>query len=478
MSPSDVSPVTMPPGRLVLLDVETTGADPRRDRVTEIGLLLVDDGEVVEEWCSLVNPGRTIPPGIQTLTGITEAMVESAPRFEEVAMDLAARLNGRLLVAHNARFDYAFLRNEFRRASLPYRSDMLCTVRLSRALFPEHPKHNLDALIERFALSCETRHRALDDARLLLQLLRAFAHRIEAQRLTEAVSQVVQAPRAPPGVDADLLEDLPDTPGIYVLFGEDGTALYAGKAANLRQQILTHFAERRRHANAQREAIRNGRMEWTATAGELGASLRQLRMVERDGPSHNRPPRRAHEAWALHWKPGLSGDAPITAVDLNADAGPETDLFGPFRSRADALTALRALAREYRLCAAAVGLESPGGACSGVPTRTCKGVCIGREHPAQHALRVMQALQRLRLPVWPYAGPVALVEEDTLNGRRELHVIDRWRYLGSALEAHEAHDWLSSRAPLPRFDVDIFRQLRRALEHGAYRVHDLYGAPP
>jgi len=468
----------MPAGRLALLDVETTGADPRRDRVTEIGLLLVDDGKVVEEWCSLINPGRTIPPGIQTLTGINAAMVENAPRFEAVAMDLAARLNGRLLVAHNARFDYAFLRNEFRRASLPYRSEMLCTVRLSRALFPEHPKHNLDALIDRFALSCETRHRALADARLLLQLLRAFSQRIEGHRLTEAVSQVVLAPRAPPGVDADLLEDLPDAPGIYLLFGDDGAPLYAGKAANLRQQILTHFAERGRHANAQREAIRNGRMEWTATAGELGASLRQLRTVEREAPAHNRAPRRSHEAWALHWTPGLGADAPVTAVDLNGEAGLEADLFGPFRSRADALTALRALAREYRLCAASVGLESPGRACSGVSVQTCKGTCIGREHPAQHALRVMQALQRLRLRAWPYAGAVALVEEDALSGRRELHVMDRWRYLGSALETHEAQALLSPRAPLPRFDVDIFRQLQRALEQGAYRVHDLSGAPP
>jgi DNA polymerase-3 subunit epsilon len=89
----------------------------------------------------------------------------------------------------------------------------------------------------------------------------------------------------------------------------------------------------------------------------------------------------------------------------------------------------------------------------------------------------MQALQRLRLPAWPYAGAVALVEEDALNARRELHVIDRWRYLGSALEPHEAEDWLSSRTPLPRFDVDIFRQLQRALGQGAYRVHEFSGAP-
>jgi len=459
-------------GRLALLDVETTGADPRRDRVTEVGVILVDGGEVVEEWSTLVNPGRLIPPGIQSLTGISEAMVEHAPRFEDIAMDLAARLNGRRLVAHNARFDYAFLRNEFRRAALPYRSEMLCTVRLSRALFPEHPRHNLDALIERFALAGDGRHRALADARLVLRLLRALSARIEPDLLSRTVTQVVQAPRAPPGVDSDLLEDLPDAPGVYLLFGAAGETLYAGKAANLRQQILTHFSESGRHANAQREAIRNRRMEWHATAGELGASLRQLRIVENQAPEHNRPPRRSHEAWALHWAPDLSGASPVAAVDLNDTSAPAADLFGPFRCRADALGALRALAREYALCASVIGLEAAAAGCSALAAGHCRGACVGREPPAQHALRLMQALQRLRLPAWPHEGAVALVEEEPVSGRRELHVLDQWRYLGSVAQEHELAPWHDGRS-LPRFDVDIFRQLQRALAHGGYRVRRL-----
>ncbi len=461
------------PGRLALLDVETTGADPRRDRITELGVLLVDDGAVIEEWATLVNPGRTIPPGIQTLTGITCEMVDGAPAFEDVAMELARRIDGRLLVAHNARFDYAFLRNEFRRAALPYRSEVLCTVRLSRALFPEHPKHNLDALIERFGLACDGRHRALSDARLLLYLLRAVAARVEPEKFSQAVAEVVQAPRAPPGVDPDLIDDLPDAPGVYVLFDETGTTLYVGRAANLRQQVLTHFADTSRHAPAQRAAIRERRIEWQSTAGELGASLHQLRRVEAEAPLHNRPPRGSREAWALHWHPDLSGGSSVVPVDLNANDTPDLDLFGPFRSRADALAALRGLTREHGLCAVAVGLESPGQACSGVPRNACAGVCEGRETHARHAMRLMQALQRLRLPAWPYPGLVALVEEDSLTGRQELHVLDRWRHLASVANEHELGQWLERRASSPRFDVDVFRLLRRAVERGNHRLRRL-----
>ena len=165
-------------GRVAFLDVETTGADPREDRITEVGLVLADDGVPIEEWSSLINPAREIPHGIETLTGITNEMVASAPGFAEVSLDLAARLENRLLVAHNARFDYAFLRHEFRRAGLPFEARVLCTVRLSRALFPQHRHHNLDAVIERFGLTCETRHRALPDARVLVGLAHAFAREV------------------------------------------------------------------------------------------------------------------------------------------------------------------------------------------------------------------------------------------------------------------------------------------------------------
>src|SRR6476660_5564073 len=187
--------------RIAFLDLETTGADARADRITEVGMILMDDGAAVEEWSTLINPGREIPPGIEDLTNISNAMVAQAPSFEDVALDLAAKLDGRLLVAHNARFDYAFLRHEFRRAGITFHSPVLCTVRLSRQLFPEHPHHNLDALIERFSLPEDGRHRALPDARLVLHLAQAIKTRASPEQLDAAIQVVMQTPRLPPGLD-------------------------------------------------------------------------------------------------------------------------------------------------------------------------------------------------------------------------------------------------------------------------------------
>ena len=184
----------MLPRELIFLDLETTGMSAAQERVTEIGLVEVDDGECVDKWSQLVNPQKPIPPFIESLTGISDAMVAHAPTFGELAPALFKRLQGKLLVAHNARFDYGFLRAEFERSGLSYASRVLCTVRLSRKLFPEQRRHNLDSLIERHGLGCSARHRALGDAEVLWQFLRNIRAEVDAARLDTALRALLDVP--------------------------------------------------------------------------------------------------------------------------------------------------------------------------------------------------------------------------------------------------------------------------------------------
>jgi len=162
---------------LAIVDLETTGAHASWDRVTEIAVVEVDGGEISSEWSTLVNPGTSIPPAIQALTGITNDMVAGAPAFEELAASLYERLEGRVFVAHNARFDYGFLRQEFERAGLKFQARTLCTVKLSRRLYPEHPRHNLDSLIARHNLACRARHRAMGDAQAVCPMQARLSER-------------------------------------------------------------------------------------------------------------------------------------------------------------------------------------------------------------------------------------------------------------------------------------------------------------
>ncbi|HET8875746.1 MAG TPA: 3'-5' exonuclease, partial [Casimicrobiaceae bacterium] len=160
----------LPLPAFAFVDLETTGTRPGADRITEIGIVRVDDdgaGLRVTEWSSLVDPEVPIPPVIQALTGITDAMVASAPSFSRIANDVRDLLAGCVFVAHNARFDYGFLKHAFARLERAFSARVLCTVRLSRRLFPEADGHGLDALIARHAIAVTERHRALGDARAI-----------------------------------------------------------------------------------------------------------------------------------------------------------------------------------------------------------------------------------------------------------------------------------------------------------------------
>jgi DNA polymerase-3 subunit epsilon len=153
------------------------------DRITEVGIITVVDGAVIEEWSTLVDPECSIPAEIQALTGITNAMVRDAPTFAEVVDEVRSRLEGAVFVAHNARFDYGFIKNEFRRLGESFTADVLCTVRLSRRLYPEYSRHGLDQLRERHQLSMDGRHRAMGDARAAWQFIEVATRQHSTRRL-------------------------------------------------------------------------------------------------------------------------------------------------------------------------------------------------------------------------------------------------------------------------------------------------------
>src|SRR3970282_476798 len=166
------------------------------DRVTEVAVIEVEGGEVKDEWSTLVNPEGAIPAAIQGLTAPSTDMVARAPTLGGFAEALHERLAGRVLVAHNARFDYGFLRQEFQRAGLQFRAQTLCTVELSRRPDPEHARHNLDSLIARHGLECRARHRALGDADAVWQFLRLAAEERGEEVLAGAARQGAPAPSA------------------------------------------------------------------------------------------------------------------------------------------------------------------------------------------------------------------------------------------------------------------------------------------
>ena len=452
----------------VMLDLETTGGNPVHDRITEIAAVRMEDGREVARWSSLVNPGTTIPIFIQNLTGISNAMVQEAPGFDEVAPHLLGLLDGAVLVAHNVRFDHGFLLNEFARMNVALRVKTLCTVRLSRQLYPQHKGHGLDAIMHRHGLTTLARHRAMGDVDMVLAWLGMAAQELGTEQVSCHAQTLMQSSAAlPPQLDTDVSQ-IPDTAGVYIFFGEGPLPLYIGKSIKLRSRVMSHFQAATREAREMRIAQEIRRIEWIETAGELGALLLEARLVKEKQPVHNRQLRRSSTlcAWRLDPNPLAR---PLLTLVRGQDLQPQEfdQLYGVYRSKNQAISGLRELADTHGLCLLALGLESGKGRCFAHQIGRCKGVCCGQEKPELHHLRLQLALSANKLQVWPHPGKVGLREHNQHTGRTDIHIFEQWCHLATVHDEAELAEALTARRSTLAFDLDTYRL---ALKHVMHSV--------
>jgi len=446
------------PRDLVFVDLETTGGNAAFHRITEIGIVRVAGGQLVEEWSSLVNPECRIPGYIEAFTGISNEMVADAPRFAELAKLVQEKLAGSVFVAHNARFDYSFLRAEFRRTERRFAAKVLCTVKLSRRLYPEHRRHSLDAVMERHGLRCSARHRALGDARVLWDFWCRLLAEIPADTLGAAARGLIGAHALPPQLPPDLADDLPEGPGVYRFFGQEDVLLYVGKSVSLRTRVLAHFAAEHSDSKEQKLARQVCRVDWLETAGELGALLREAEWIKQQQPLHNRRLKKNSETVTLRVPAAADAAPSVVSLDgIEPDA--LADCFGLFRSRKDACKALTDIARAQKLCLKLLGLEQSAGSCFAHQVGKCRGACVGKEPAVLHGMRLKLALSSLRLKPWPFPGRIALRERGGA-GQSEWHVCETWGYLGTAHDDEELAE-LAAAPRAPVFDADVYRILVR-----------------
>jgi DNA polymerase-3 subunit epsilon len=468
---------------IAFVDLETTGTTSTGDRITEIGIVRVADGEFLDEWSTLVNPECSIPEDIQVLTGINNAMVRDAPTFSQLRREVHERLEGQLFVAHNARFDYGFIKNEFRRMDIKFTADVLCTVRLARKLYPEAVGHGLDALISRHGLqdavapqtSARTgRHSALGDARAIWRFVQMLYRERDAEEIAAAVKRLLKIPSLPPQLPPDALEGLPEGPGVYRFYGVNDMPIYIGKSVNLRDRIRSHFSSDYRSANDVRLSGEIQRIEVDETAGELGALLREARLVKELLPLHNYRLRKKLNACFLHFVDLRSAPEVVTNKDIDwggRGAGADT-LFGPFATKLHIRQLLESLAAEQGLCWRQLGWEKRGGPCFARQVKKCRGACLGEETPEQHNLRLATALAPYRVEEWPWAGRVMIRERHPDGRFEEAHVFDRWCHLGTVRSEDELADLANTRAEID-FDPDIYKIVQAFIAKHPRRIKPL-----
>jgi DNA polymerase-3 subunit epsilon len=439
------------------VDIETTGSRANLDRITEVGVLTLENQES-SEWSRLINPGVHIPNNIQRLTGITPEMVSTKPSFDEIAAELYLELKDKIFIAHNARFDYSFLKAEFKRVGIDFSPKVVCTVKLSRRLFPSQGRHNLDTLISVHGLVVQSRHRALDDAKLLYQFWQRCETLFGQDKLLTEIEYLLGRPSLPPHIDRELIDELPNRPGVYLFYAENKQPLYIGKSNDLRSRVMGHFQSALSNRKEMKLSLQVRGIDWIETGGELGALLLESRLIKEKLPSFNIKLRRSKDlcAWQLLESPDR---LEVHLVNHQAlKPGKQNNLYGLFYSKREAFQTLQSIAKRNQLCEGLLGFEKlqPGSPCFGFHVKQCKGACIGVEPRRLHDLRIQTALQKLKVSVWPYPAAIGIKEGD------DLHVFDHWCYLGSAVNEDEVEELL--RDGTPEFDLDIYKLIKKALK--------------
>jgi len=377
----------------VVIDLETSGGNPLRDRIIEIAAYLFDGEKVIDELVTLIDPETNIPPYITAITGITNAMVTNAPKFYEVAKKLVKLTEGCVFVAHNAPFDYGFIRNEFQRLGYTYNRPTLCTVRWTRKLIPGLPSYSLGNLCQSLNIQIEDRHRAAGDALATVKLLRLLLEKNEGQEIIPVNGSVVSREKLHPNITATLLGSLPEGTGVYYLWNEKGEVIYIGKSLNIRSRIAQHITGAKSRRETEMVAS-TADITWEITGSEMVALLLESHNIKQQIPVYNRAQRRKG-----------TGSSLFAAVDINgyinlrvSTKSEEGTVITSFTSISAGQKTLLRMVEEFGLCQKLCGLYTTSGACFHNQIGLCRGACKGEELPDDYNKRVNDALAKSDLP--------------------------------------------------------------------------------
>lgn len=450
----------MLPANLVFVDLETSGASIHHDRIIEIGILRVEDNKIVGSFNSLVDPQVPIPEEIFQLTGISKIELEKAPSFYQMMDQIQDLLKDAVFVAHNVRFDYCFLKRELSRYEIDFSPKQLCTVKLSRLLYPQFRHHNLDSVIERTGIVCKSRHRAFDDAQVLWEFYQIVNKQFSSEVVEKAIDKILKKPTVPMKIPHDSLDKLPENPGVYIFYGSNNLPLYIGKSINIRKRVLSHFSSDHHSSIELKISQQIEQIKTISTAGELGALLKESSLIKTEQPLFNRRLRQSKGFILLMASQNQSGFATVSAVQssqINPNDLP--NILGVYRSKKQLNNHLVELSKQYGLCEKLLGIDHSVGACFGCRLGKCQGACIGKEHPLKYNLRFDEAFYHYRFKTWPFTGAISITEKS--EDRTQIFIFDKWCHLAT-IEISEDSQQVNLEKHL-NFDLDVYKILKSYL---------------
>jgi DNA polymerase-3 subunit epsilon len=406
----------------VIVDIETTGGFADNHRITEVAIYHHDGIQITDSYHTLINPGRRIPSYITGLTGISTELVMGAPTFEEVASVIHGRLNGKVFVAHNAHFDYSFLKKEFEQVGIAWKSKKLCTVRLSRKIIPGLQSYSLGSIAESLGITITNRHRAGGDAAATVKVFDQLLRRDREGHIVKALKRNSGEIILPPNLPKEEFDRLPALPGVYYFQNARGMVIYVGKAINIKKRITGHFSGEAREWN--RSKIRNEihHIRYQLTGNELIALILESQEIRRLWPRYNLSQKVRVEEWGIFNYEDRNG---YQRFSVNVVARGAQPLIR-FSTKGQTWNFLWEKVRSNELCPKLSGLQLSKGLCFNYQSGSCKGSCMGIESPQVYNKRASDAIAAFKGD----RETVAILGKGRNKGERSMVLVEKGDYVG------------------------------------------------
>ena len=374
-----------------IVDIETTGTYAAANSITEISIQVFDGNRVVEKFETLVNPKQPIPRYIQAFTGITNEMVQSAPSFGDVAETVYSILHNKIFVAHNVNFDYSFIKGHLAEEGYNFSAKKLCTVRLSRKIFPGFRSYSLGNLCQSLSIQLSSRHRAGGDAEATVQVFEKLLQNDNDQFIEKSLQRTSKEQCLPPNVPKEQFDKLPLCPGVYYFHDQKGKVIYVGKALNIRNRVNSHFSNNSESRQKQNFIRHTYTISFHPCATELMACILESSEIKRLWPVFNYSQKRWEDEFGIFTYEDQNGYLRL-AIEKNKK---QIKPIHTFHYVVEGHTILRKLIERYNLCPKLCFLQTDPGTCEGIKNHSCFGACEQKETPMDYNQRLLQAIDSL-----------------------------------------------------------------------------------
>jgi DNA polymerase III subunit epsilon len=374
-----------------IVDIETTGSYAANNGITELAIVLHNGNKIVDRFETLINPQSPIPQFVQVLTGIYPSMVENAPVFSDVALRVYEMLRNAIFVAHHVNFDYSFIKHQLENCGLELDTKKLCTVRLSRKVFPGLSGYSLGKLCRELEIPIQNRHRAGGDADATVILFEKILAADGARAVSQQLHSKSREQYLPPNLPSEQIASIPYTPGVYYFHDQKGKVIYVGKAKNLKSRVCSHFSNNHTGLRKQ-EFLRNiYSVSWQDCGTELMAFLFECVEIRKLWPAYNTSLKRFEQSYGLYLYEDQSGYLRLTIEKKRQNL----HTWYCFNGLAEGWQLLRKLVRQFELCPRLCFIQRGNEACGGIQEQYCHGACEQKEAPAVYNARLMGALKSL-----------------------------------------------------------------------------------